>query len=241
MIFKQLFEVCVPDATRKKERYFIWDGWVLRPLSILFTIPLLKSKINPTDITIISVLFSMIGGILLCWPSEGILLPIIGWCCFFLWAILDNVDGNLARATNKCSWKGELWDAIGGYTSMVLIYMGAGIRSFFDDNYLPLGPDYLMLIVCAFSSLAALFPRLIMHKKMTISLGNLKKTELNDKANFGLREIIVANFISVAGFMQVIFLFCILTHTLNIFTCVYCIINFTVMIVSLHIILKDKK
>lgn len=238
MTFKQLFQVCVPNETRKKERFFIWDGWVLRPLSILFTIPLLKSKITPTDVTIISVIFSLAGGILLCWPSKSLLLPIIGWCCFCLWAILDGVDGNLARATNQCSAKGELWDAIGGYASMVLIYMGAGIRSFFDNNFLPLGPNYLMLIVCAFSSLAALFPRLIMHKQMTISNGAINKTVLNDKANFGLREIIISNFISVAGFMQVIFLLCILTHTLNIFTCVYCLINFSVMIVSLHRILN---
>lgn len=106
MTFRQLFELCVPETTRKKERYFIWDGWVLRPLSILFTIPLLKTKIKPTDVTILSVIFSLVGGVLLCWPTDGMLLPILGWSCFFLWAILDNVDGNLARATKQCSEKG---------------------------------------------------------------------------------------------------------------------------------------
>lgn len=237
MTYKAAYDRCMPPSKREKERFNIWVAWVVRPLSVLFTLPLINTKIRPSDVTKLSIVTSFIGFVLLAYPSDNIWLAIFGWFCFFLWAILDGVDGNLARCQNTCSPIGELWDAIGGYASMVLIFMGAGIRAYYDSFIIDSEGQYLLLIICGLSSIASLYPRLIMHKKDNI-FKTTKGNKINDKANFSLKELLVMNLISVSGFLQVIFLIAIITHTLNIFTYAYCFLNFAIMFISLSRMLK---
>lgn len=238
MTFKEIYDKCMPLEKRKKERMNFWVAWVVRPLSVLFTAPFVNTRIRPSDITILSIVFSIIGFCLISYPCDNMLYKLIGWFCFFIWAILDGVDGNLARCQGTCSPMGELWDAVGGYASMVLIFMAAGFAAFYDNNILTFCPSHILLAMCGFSALASIFPRLILHKKNNIIPEEKSSKKLNDKSSFGLKEIIAMNFISVSGFMQVIFLAAILTHTLNIFTLVYLVINVAIMIVSLRSMLK---
>lgn len=227
----------MPPSKRAKEKYNIWVAWIVRPLSVLFTLPLINTKVRPSDVTKISIITSIVGFILLVYPFDHLWIGIVGWFCFFLWAILDGVDGNLARCQNTCSAIGELWDAVGGYASMVLIFMSAGIRAYFDSCFYNFGNAYLLLIICGFSSISSLYPRLIMHKKYNIIQPQPTK-KINDKAHFSVKELVVMNLISVSGLLQVIFLIAILTHTLNIFTYVYFFINVTIMLISLRRMLK---
>jgi len=60
---------------------------------------------------------------------------IVGWLGFFLWAILDCVDGNIARCKDQCSNRGELWDAAGGYLALSLIFFSSGISGFYDKPF----------------------------------------------------------------------------------------------------------
>lgn len=237
MTFSEAYNKCMPLSKRKKEQSNIWVAWVIRPLSVLLTLPFINTRIQPSHITQLSILFSIAGFVLLVIPSGGPWLGIIGWFCFFVWAILDGVDGNLARCKNACSKIGELWDAVGGYAALVLIFMGAGIHASFDQNIIGFGSPNIILIIAGFSSIMALFPRLIMHKMMSIN-PNSKEKSINDKANFSLKEIIVMNLISASGFFQVIFLLCIIFHLLNIFTYFYCFVNFAIMLISLRKLLK---
>ena len=241
MKLKEVYDRCMPIEKRKKEKMNIWVAWVVRPLSVVCTVPLVNTKIRPSDITILSIIFSFLGFILMSTAVDNMSLKIWGWICFFIWAVLDGVDGNLARCQNTCSPLGELWDAIGGYASMVLIYMAAGITAFFDNNLLSIGPNYLILIVASFSSLFSLFPRLIMHKRNSIMPPSKSEKVLNDKSNYGIREIIIMNIISVSGFMQVLFLISTLFHMLNIFTYFYAFINCLVMLMSLYSMLKNRR
>lgn len=241
MTLNEVYNRCMPIEKRKKEKMNIWVAWVVRPLSVICTVPLVNTKIRPSDVTILSIIFSCLGFILMSIAVDDISLKICGWLCFFIWAILDGVDGNLARCQNTCSPLGELWDAVGGYASMVLIYMAAGITAFFDINLISLGPNFLILIVAGFSSLFSLFPRLIMHKKNSIIPPAKNEKALNDKSSYGIREIIIMNVISVSGFMQVLFLISILFHLLNVFTFFYAFVNLLVMIISLHSMLKNKR
>lgn len=233
MTFQEAYDLCMPPKKREKEQYNIWVAWVVRPLSVLLTLPLINTKIKPSDITKLSIICSFVGFTLLAYPTDNIWISISGWLCFFVWAILDGVDGNLARCQNTCSPMGELWDAIGGYAAMILIFMSAGIKAYFDTNLIELWSPYIVLIVCGFSSIASLYPRLIMHKKQNIIHYSQKNT-INDKAHFALKEILIMNLISVSGFLQVIFLISILTHTLNIFTYAYFIVNVGIMIISIR-------
>lgn len=239
MTIKEVYDRCMPVDKRKKERMNIWVAYVVRPLSVLWTVPFINSKVRPSDITILSIIFSITGFFLMTFGIDNMSLKISGWFCFFIWAILDGVDGNLARCQNSCSPMGELWDAIGGYASMVLIYMTAGVTAYFDQCVINLGAPYWMLIVAGFSSLFSIFPRLILHKKNGIIPPCKNEKKLNDKTKYGLKEVIIMNVISVSGFMQVIFLISTITHTLNVFTIFYAVINFVVMMMSLRSMVKS--
>ena len=78
--------------------------------------------------------------------------------------------------------------------------------------------------------------RLIMHKKASYQTQALK---IADKNKFGLKQIIAMNFVSGSGFLQVILLIAILSHTLNLFILIYFILNSIIMILSLYKLLKE--
>lgn len=240
MTIKEIYDRCMPAEKRKKERMNIWVAWVVRPLSVLWTAPFVNTKIRPSDITILSIVFSVVGYFLMAFGGNDMVLKLSGWLCFFIWAILDGVDGNLARCQNTCSPMGEMWDALGGYASMVLIYLAASVSALFDDNIINCGANYLPLITGGACAVMSIFPRLIMHRKNNVIPPKKTEKALNDKANYGLKEIIAMNVVSVSGFMQVIFLAAILTHTLNIFVYFYTFVNFAIMMMSLRSLMKSE-
>ena len=239
MSYKELYEKSVSPNKRAADKKNIWLFLVVRPLSILTTMPLVKTKISPTTVTIISVYSSIVGFFIMSLLNFSVTWKIVGWLFFSLWAILDCVDGNLARSKNQCSQKGELWDAIGGYATMVLMYFAAGIVAYFDNNLFPFVENYWMLILGGATALFSIFPRLVLHKKEIIEMGGDNTTkEFLDKKNFSLSKVIIMNLISVIGLFQVIFLACMLTHTLNWFIMFYCVVNFGMMVLSVRKMVK---
>ena len=51
MSVKEVYNRCMPADKRKKERMNIWVALVVRPLSVLLTIPLINTRARPSDIT----------------------------------------------------------------------------------------------------------------------------------------------------------------------------------------------
>lgn len=238
MNFNEVYEIAVPKGKREEEKYNKWVSFVVRPLSVLLTLPLLKKDIKPITITKISIVFSLIGFIFLS-TSNSMVFKILGWFSFFLWSILDGVDGNLARCSNQCSHLGDLWDTTGGYLAMIFIYFSAGIVSFFDLNSVTLFSNYFYLIFGGLTAIMSIFPRLILHKKKSSSNNNLIVNELTDTSNFNSVKSFVGNITSPSGIMQVFYLFSIITHNVNIFLLIYCIINFGIMCITLRGLLKE--
>ena len=164
MTYKEIYDIAMPPAKRKEERLNIWVTIAVRPLSVLLIKPLIDCRIKPTSITKVSILSSCIGFALLSF-SHSIMISILAWLFFFIWAVLDGVDGNLARCTNQCSPLGDLWDTTGGYAAMVLMYFGAGIAAFHDNNvYDFIEPSYYLIMGGA-TAIMSIFPRLVLHKK----------------------------------------------------------------------------
>ena len=238
MTIKEIYTKVMPEKKRKEERYNIFAHWIGRPISILMTFPLIKTKIKPTTVTKVSIAASIIGFILVAF-GRTISFKVTGWFFFLLWNLLDGVDGNLARCTDQCSLLGDLWDTMAGYIAMILTYFSAGIAAFYDQNILYILDPYWYLILGGATALASIFPRLVMHKKKAsnVNAGGVKA--LSDKEHFGIKNIIAMNIISPSGFMQIIFLICILFNTLNVYICFYAIINFGIMFLSLHSLLKE--
>ena len=102
-----------------KNDYFAF--YVGRPLSYILTIPFLYTNISPNAVSLISIIPIIIGFVLMCIGTTKTML-IAGWLMFFLWNLLDGVDGNIARYKKQFSKMGSVYDAMSGYIAMVLSF-----------------------------------------------------------------------------------------------------------------------
>ena len=236
MTLREIYDVCVPQNKRQTDRLNPWLYYVIRPISILLTKPFLKSNIAPTTVTAISIIVTLLGFIFISFATS-ISLKVVGWLGFFLWAILDCVDGNIARCKNLTSKRGELWDATGGYIALALIFFSAGIIAYYEiGKYVLCNPEWY-LIFGGLASVLSILPRLVAQKKKAISSHDSVK-DVMDKSKFSLIKIIALNIESAIGIMQVVFLLCLLFHMMNVFVIFYFIINLMITIYSLYSLLK---
>lgn len=237
MNFNELYKICVTEEKRKTDKLIPWLNYIIRPLSILVSKPLLKTNVNPITITAVSMLTSVVGFVFVSFGCTQ-LIKIIGWMGFFIWALLDCVDGNVARFKGLASDRGALWDATGGYLALSLIFFAAGIGAYHDDNIVEFSDRYLYIIYGGMASLMSLFPRLVMQKKKTAESGRESALAVTDKKRFGLSKIIALNIESAIGLMQIVLLLAIIFHFMNIFALFYMVFNFLMMIYSLYLLLK---
>lgn len=222
-----------------KNNYFAF--YIIRPLSYVLTIPFLYLKISPNTISLISIIPIFVGFLLACVATTKSQL-IFAWLSFFIWNLLDSVDGNLARYKKQFSKMGSVYDAMSGYFAMVLTYFAFGIAASHNigiiSNFVDLNRE-IFLILGGLSGSFAILPRLVMHKSKS-SLKNFDDSEINDKANFTPIKILVLNLASIAGLVQVFLLVSIILNLLDLFTLMYFLLNSVILIISLRTILKQK-
>lgn len=221
-----------------QNNYFAF--YVGRPLSYLLTIPFLYTNLTPNMVSIISIVPNIVGFILMTIGDSKVTL-LCGWGCFFLWNLLDGVDGNVARFKRLSSPIGGVYDAMSGYTALVFSFFAFGVAAAHHSvSTILFLPAEAYIIFGALSSIFALFPRLVMHRALT-SLKNSDAIDgLMKKSDYGIIKIIALNLTSPSGFVQVIMLMSIIFNAMDWFTLSYCLINFMIMIVALRNILSDK-
>lgn len=237
---KEIEKVTMTSEKRAMAHNDYFAFYIGRPLSYVLTIPFLYTKITPNQITMLSIVPLLVGFILMYVGNSNMQLY-LGWLCFFVWNLLDGVDGNMARYRKQFSKMGSVWDAMAGYVAMVLSPFAWGIASAHHPGWfqsifnLPID---LYIILGAFSGVFTIFPRFIMHKAMT-TLNDGNSFGVKDKSHFSISKTIALNLTSCTGFMQVLMLTCIPFKVFDIFTLVYFVINGVVMLGSLYSILKN--
>lgn len=219
------------------EKHNIVLSKIVRPLCVLFTVPFLNTSIAPTTITIFSVI-SLIVGFVFFIAFQGLVFQIAGWLFFFIWVILDGVDGNLARYKNQTSEYGEIWDAFGGYCAIVLFYYSSGCAACFGYNRFEFCNPVVYLLLGSASAILAIFPRLMLHKIREIKSSKTALKEFTGKASFSPSKAIAHNLLSLSGLFQIILLCAILTRTLNVFVAIYFCLNFLFCIATLFKLLR---
>lgn len=240
MISVRDIEKATMTPEKKKEAHNnIFAFYIGRPISYLLTIPFLYTNISPNAITFISMLFLVFG--YLCFHiMNSKMWYFVGWCFFFLWNLFDGVDGNVARYKKQFSENGDLWDTTAGYMAMVTTFMAAGICAAKTNSGI-LFNDEVYYILGAWASIFSIFPRLVLHKKASSGQNSSAVLELQDKGSFSIIKILALNLISITGFLQVIWLLCILFNKCTLFIMMYFSVNLVTMVVSIYKLLKENK
>lgn len=215
--------------------------YVGRPISYWLTIPFLYTSLSPNQVTMIS-LIPLVVGFILSYVGDNLLLLVLAWAMFFLWNLLDGVDGNMARYRQQFSKMGSVYDAMMGYVAMILQPFAWGIIASHEEGVLSALvniPNDTYVILGALSGIFVIFPRFIMHKTITHLGGEEMLRGVKDKSNYGLAKTIALNIVSPTGFMQVIMLIALFANICDIFTIGYFLINLVVMIASLKSIFNN--
>lgn len=236
-IVKDLAEKTMTEEKRAQAKNDIFAFYIGRPISYVLTVPFLKMGISPNTVSFLSLFPSIIGFFLIGFGNT-MTLKIVGWCMFFLWNLLDGVDGNIARYKEQFSKNGALWDATSGYVAMVLSFYSMGIGCFYGDFTRLAISKEICIVLGGLSAILVIFPRLIMHKRIS-SMGEDKNAkEYKDKSSYGILKVIALNLISISGFVQVLMLLSIVFKFMDIFTIAYFVINLLICIVSVRKLLK---
>ena len=236
MTLKEIYNVCVSESKRKTDKMIPWVYYVMRPLSIVVTKPLLKTKVTPVNVTFASMVAALIGFALLGFGQETH-TRLWGFFAFFVWGLLDCIDGNIARCKGLASARGALWDATGGYMALSLMFFSIGIGAFNDTNIYEFLEKYLYIVLGGLTALMSIFPRLVMQKRKA-DMGTESVKLVADKVNYSISQIIALNVESAIGLPQVLLFFAIIFHFLNIFICCYFFINIVIMVYTLYKLLK---
>ena len=224
---------------KEKERFDSADlivHYLIRPISIMLSIPFASCRIRPLLITKVSLIFAIAA-----FPFFALDHFWTGWVCIFIWNLLDFVDGNVARCNNETSKQGALWDAAVGWIAMFSFYAGMGFAAFHHPTPQMvidvIRPEYY-LFLGAYTGFCMVFPRLVMHKKNELYL-NTDPLQLREK--YGLFERLGTSLISVNGCAL---LMAVILHILDLdglFVAVYSVLLTLMCTVSLYSLLRERK
>ena len=238
---KEIEEKSMTPAKRAMAKNDIFAFYVGRPLSYALTIPFLYTSLTPNAISMISIVPAVLGFIAAC-AARSKAGMIVSWILFFMWNLLDGVDGNVARYRKQFSKMGSVYDAMAGYIASALMFFAAGIMAAHRSG--PLTRAGVIsgeaLIICGgLIAITDLLPRLVMHKAVTTLMDKDAVKEVMDKAEYGIVQTVALNLRSCAGGAQFLLLAAILLGILDLYTVCYLLFNTAVMVVSLRSVLKE--
>ncbi|MCA9598121.1 MAG: CDP-alcohol phosphatidyltransferase family protein [Myxococcales bacterium] len=130
------------------------DVWVHRPLAYLLARALLPTPVSPNLVTMISIVFGLVGGVSLfssfAWHMQ------VGGAAIFLSAIFDCADGQLARMRGTSSVFGRMLDGAADLVVSVAA-VGGGIWVIWSKFHEPLWLGVAVLGVCAATAVTGSF------------------------------------------------------------------------------------
>ncbi len=234
--YKDIEEKAMPPEKREQCKDDLFSFYIGRKITYWMTIPFLYTKLTPNHVTFISILMLVVGFVINCFANtKGLML--LAWLFYFLWSLLDGVDGNMARYRRQFSKLGDIYDTMGGYAAYALIFLGMGIGAWLNPGPIAFIPGAYFIIVGAISSISSIFPRLIYQKiKATFADDNSVDQVRQDKSIIRKIEM---NITSIAGGAMVCSFIAIILDLLDVFTIGYCFLNIMKMILSLLKIFKD--
>ena len=236
MTYKDIEAKAMPPEKREQCKDDLFSFYIGRKLTYWMTIPFLYTNLSPNNVTFISIFMLVVGFVINCFANtKGLML--VAWLCYFLWSLLDAVDGNIARYRSQFSKLGDIYDTMGGYAAYALVFLGMGIGAWLNPGYIKVIPAPYFIIIGAVSSISSIFPRLIYQKIKATFKDNEGVDQV--RKNKSLIRKIEMNVTSISGGTMVFSFFSIIFGLLDIFTFCYCFLNVMKMVLSLYSIFRD--
>lgn len=140
----------------------IWGRLFIRRLSFPLSVLAINIGISANMVSFISCIIALVSGIVLCINTNISIW--IGIILVNVWAILDCVDGNIARTKGNLNLTGNFFDAIGGYSINAFATIGIGVAAYntthiFKDEF-----KLWLIIIGAFGAISDILLRLIYQK-----------------------------------------------------------------------------
>lgn len=110
------------DSLKSWDTENILDRYFYRPIGFKLAMLLRLTPVTPNVVTIISI-FLGVGGCLLFYPDNYLLINMVGFALLVCANILDCVDGQLARITGIKSEIGRILDGFGGDLWFLTFYI----------------------------------------------------------------------------------------------------------------------
>lgn len=239
---KQIEDATMSPEKRASAKNDYFGFYIGRPITYVLTVPFLYTDITPNTVTWSSFI-PVFAGLLLFWFGNSTITHFCGWFCFFMWSMLDGVDGNIARYKKQYSKLGDTLDASAGYYAMALIPLSGGIAAAHHPGVFASAVGWTSdtyIILGALSALWIILPRLTMHKAIN-STGEKNIGGLKDRKRYSLPKIIALNLTSPPGAVQLLLLISVFIKSYDIYTTGYFLVNTLVMIMSMRGIFKDKE
>jgi len=123
---KTLRKICQKEKIEDKKQELWYTPH--RKISIYITKILLHTPITANQVTIISILCGFVGAILL--SLNSFQMNLFGFLGFYIYYLLDKVDGEVARYRKKISLKGIYLDEVGHLITPVLFFVSITINLF---------------------------------------------------------------------------------------------------------------
>lgn len=185
---KELRKICQESKEGWIHRNW-FDKNVTRKISIYITYLMIKLKLTPNQITFLTLIIGIVGGIFIATGDE--IYWLLGFLLLYFSVILDAVDGELARFYNKVSELGRYLDLFVGYILHKYILLTISIGIYVQSNeILALILGTLCIIFTSLSAENNLYKWMITYEylaKSNITL-NLAKSKHKSSTNLFINK-----------------------------------------------------
>ena len=216
------FKILLGDA--KKNSDPICCKLIFRPLSFPVGWLIYKTGLTANMISLISILFTVLSSLILIFCSEEYIF-LVSFLLLFI-ALLDCIDGNVARARGTAGPGGEWMDALSGYTVYALIPLALGIHIYFYHQLFFL--TELWIIIGALTSISNLFLRLLYQKFINSNSSNFDQKYLKVKNSFFSK---ISGEVGLVGWMMPAFFLASITNMFEVYLAFYCFFYLTSAVV----------
>lgn len=173
--------------------------YIHRPLSYPITFLFVNIGISAWAASILSAIVAVVGCLMIACPTYSVRW--IGIVLINFWAILDCVDGNVARVTKTQSNKGAFMDAESGYMMCAFVYLAFGMAAYHTTKGFLFEENYWFILLGALASISDLLARLIHQKYISVVESKENKDSIIKKSFLGKIRKRISTEIGIAGFV----------------------------------------